>query len=368
MIHQCVMSADGSYEVSTNVLKSTDAGGWRYYLAYACVYVVWGSTFLAIRIAVDTIPPFLMAGSRFVLAGVLLYAVLRLRGAPAPTWRQWRSAAVVGLLLIAFGNGAVAWAEQFIVSSLAALLVALEPVWIALMEGARSKAWPRPRTWAGIALGIVGVGMLMWSPGEAPTGTAAYLPMLVVVISGWAWAAGSIYSRYAPRPKSSLVSASMHMMTGGAAMLALSLATEGGVAWSSISTASFVAWLYLIVFGSWVAFTAYVWLLQVDSPTRVSTHAYVNPIIAVLLGWAIASEPLTMPMLAAAGAIVLAVITILHRPRRPAPPRHVMKPPQTRTYRLRSSWRNHADVPVHAGGSLAGKESRLASPTTSPVD
>ncbi len=348
--------------------RSVNTAGWQYYLAYACVYVVWGSTFLAIRIAVETIPPFLMAGSRFLVAGLILFAILRLRGAAAPTGRQWRSAALVGLLLIGFGNGAVAWAEQFIVSSLAALLVAMEPVWIALMEGARSKAWPRPRTWAGIALGVIGVSMLMWSPADAPAGTTGYLPILVVIISGWAWAAGSIYSRYAPRPESALVNASMHMIVGGSALFVLGMMTEGSVTWSNVSTASVVAWVYLIVFGSWVAFTAYVWLIQIDSPTRVSTHAYVNPIIAVLLGWAIASEPLTLQMLFSAIAIVFAVIIILHRPRRPAPPRQESEAPQPLTYRWRGPGSHQVDVPVHAGGSLAGNDSRPASPTTSPFD
>ena len=286
--------------------------------AYGAVYVIWGSTFLGIRYAVETIPPFLMAGSRFVVAGVVLYAVLRLRGTSAPSRRQWAAAALIGLLLIAVGNGGVSWAEQFIPSSLAALLIAAEPLWIALLEGGRTRRMPPPRAWLGIALGVLGVALLVGVPQGWDSGAPVFLATIVVVAASWAWAAGSVLSRVVARPQSALMSASMHMLAGGAALMAAGFFSGEMGAIGEITLLSAAAWAYLIVFGSIVGFAAYVWLLQVDSPTRVATHAYVNPLIAVLLGWAVAAEPLSPQMLASGAAIIMAVILILRTQRRPA--------------------------------------------------
>ena len=295
---------------------------WRLLAAYAAVYLIWGSTYLGIRFAVETIPPLLMAGSRFVVAGSVLYGVLRLRGVPPPSRRQWGGAVAVGLLLIAIGNGAVSWAEQVIPSSIAALLVATVPLWIALLEALRARRWPPARAWVGIALGVVGVAVLVGEPEGWEGDAAALVAALAVVGAGWAWAAGSVLSRAVARPGSALLAASMHMLAGGVALVVAGVAVGERVSVSSVSAVSALAWAYLVVLGSLVAFTAYVWLLQVDSPTRVATYAYVNPLIAVLLGWALAAEPLT-PRVAVAGAAVVAAVALILRVRRtpaPAPP------------------------------------------------
>lgn len=297
---------------------------WRLLDAYAAVYLVWGSTYLGIRFAVETIPPLLMAGFRFVVAGSVLYGVLRLRGAQRPSGRQWAGAALVGALMVAVGNGAVSWAEQVIPSGVAALLVATVPLWIAAFEALRVREWPSGRTWAGIALGILGVALLVGKPEGWEGGTAAVVAALAVVGASWAWAAGSVLSRAVARPASALLAASMHMLVGGAALVVAGAVAGERVSLEAVSVASALAWGYLVVFGSLIGFTTYVWLLQVDAPARVATYAYVNPLIAVLLGWALAAEPLTARVVAAGAAVVAAVALILRTRPAPAP-----RPPST---------------------------------------
>jgi drug/metabolite transporter (DMT)-like permease len=296
--------------------------------AFAAVYLVWGSTYLAIRFAIETLPPFLMAGVRFLTAGAILYLWARWRGAPAPEPRHWRPAAIVGGFLLLGGNGGVVWAEQRVASGLAALLVATVPLWIVLFSalgpGGRR---PGARVLVGVALGLVGMALLV-GPGEIAGGPGADpLGAAVLVLASVSWAIGSLYSRRAPLPSSPLVATAMEMLAGGALLVLAGLASgeAARLDLAAASPRSLLAFGYLVALGSLVGFTAYVWLLRVAAPARVATYAYVNPVVAVLLGWALAGEPLTPRILVAAAVIVAAVVAITtagteaQRPQAPAP-------------------------------------------------
>jgi drug/metabolite transporter (DMT)-like permease len=283
----------------------------RLVAAFAAVYIIWGSTYLAIRYAVETIPPFLMAGSRFLCAGAILYLWARLKGAERPKGIHWRSTAIVGALLLVCGNGGVVWAEQHVPSALTALLIGTVPLWMILLDWiAFNRIRPTRPTLIGVVLGFAGIALLI-----DPTGlreSADLIGELAIVAAGIAWAAGSLYARRATFPDSPLLATAMEMLAGGALLLvAGTLLGE----WSqldigAISTPSIIALLYLIVFGALIAFTAYVWLLRVTAPAYVATYAYVNPVVAVILGWAVAGEEITVRTIAAAGIIVVAVVII----------------------------------------------------------
>ena len=282
-------------------------------LAFAVIYVVWGSTYLAIRVVVETVPPFSSASARFLVAGVLLMAFLAIRKTPFPTASQWRHSLISGLLLSVGGNGLVVWAEQSISSGLAALLVALTPIWFALLEWLRpgGKA-PRLRTVVGIVIGFVGVVLLVSGRSASDSHDSSLWAALAVVIAGALWAGGSLYSKHSPNHGSPWMNAAAQMICGGAGLLvvALVLGEPFRADWSAVSTRSAVALLYLVVFGSWIGFTAYVWLLRVSSASRVSTYAYVNPVIAVFLGWVVLGETLSVRMFWGALIVLAAVITI----------------------------------------------------------
>ncbi|MEW5926699.1 MAG: drug/metabolite exporter YedA [Gemmatimonadota bacterium] len=281
--------------------------------AFAAVYVVWGSTYLAILFAIETIPPFLMAGARFLVSGAALYAWTRSRGAPRPTRANWRAAAVVGAFLLVGGNGGVVWAEQRVPSGLAALLVATVPLWMVLLDWWRGGgARPRGRTWAGIAVGFLGLGILV-GPAELLGGGAADpLGAGVLVLASVLWAIGSVYSRRAALPESPFQATAMEMLAGGALLVLVGSAAGewGRLDPAAVSGRSLLALAYLVVFGSCVGFTAYIWLLRHVEVAKVSTYAYVNPVVAVFLGWLLAGEPVTARTLAAAAVIVVAVAFI----------------------------------------------------------
>ncbi len=281
--------------------------------AFAAVYVVWGSTYLAILFAIETLPPFLMAGTRFLVSGAALYAWTRARGAPRPTRPNWRAAAVVGAFLLVGGNGGVAWAEQRVPSGLAALLIATVPLWMVLLEWWRSGGVrPGWRTWAGIATGFLGLGILV-GPAELLGGGAADgVGAAVLVAAAALWAVGSVYSKRAALPESPLQATGMEMLAGGALLVLLgSLVGEWGrVDPGAVSARSLLALAYLVVFGSGLGFTAYVWLLKHVEVAKVSTYAYVNPVVAVFLGWLLAGEVVTARTLVAAAVIVVAVAFI----------------------------------------------------------
>lgn len=285
-------------------------------LAFVVIYVVWGSTYLAIRVVVETIPPFLSAAARFLVAGVTLMAFLVARGTPMPTRQQWKFALVAGSLLSVGGNGLVVWAEQSISSGLAALLVALAPVWFALLEWLRPRGTaPNIKTVIGIIIGFAGVILLVSGRSAADSQGGSLLAALAVVAAGISWAAGSLFSRHSAsggKGGSPWMSAAAQMVCGGAGLLLLSLlfGEPFRANWSAVSTRSMVALGYLVVFGSWIGFSAYVWLLRVSTPSRVSTYAYVNPVIAVLLGWAVLGETVSGRMLWGALVVVAGVVTI----------------------------------------------------------
>lgn len=296
----------------------------KIWLAMLSVYVAWGSTYLAIRFAVETIPPFLMAAVRFLIAGALLYAWRRASGDPAPTRRQWGAAAAVGLLLLLGGNGAVTWAEQTVPSGITALIVGSAPLWMALIDGLRPGGTrPNALTAAGLLVGFGGIAVLI-NPFEAAGGLFGIYPLGVwaLLLAGLLWAAGSLYSRTAPLPQSPLLGTGMEMLAGSAGLLlAGSLTGEWArLDLAAISTRSLWGLGYLIVFGSLVGFASYTWLLRVAPTPLVSTYAYVNPLVAVFLGNLLANEPLSLRTLAAAGVIVGSVALInLGKSGRPRP-------------------------------------------------
>lgn len=294
--------------------------------AMIAVYIVWGSTYLAIRFAVETMPPFLMAGVRFLIAGGVLYGLRRLRGDPAPTGREWRSAAIIGLFLLIGGNGSVVWAEQRVPSGIAALLVGSAPLWMVLLDALR-RGGRLPTRWAlvGVALGFVGIVLLV-GPAHliGLEGSVDLLGSAALTFAAFSWAIGSLYNRGARLPASPLLGTGMEMLMGGLGLILL-----GGFSGefnrldlASISAKSLWGLAYLIVFGSWVGFAAYVWLLRVAPTTLVSTYAYVNPLVAIFIGNWLAAEPLTARILIAA-AIILSSVALITRaqpavPRRPA--------------------------------------------------
>jgi drug/metabolite transporter (DMT)-like permease len=283
-------------------------------VAFAAVYLVWGSTYLAVKYAIATLPPLLMAGARFLLAGLVMSAVGRASAEyEKPTAAQWRTSFVVGALLLVGGNGGVVLAERYIPSSLAALLVAVEPFWIVLL-GWLWLHQPRPsgKVLLGLLLGFGGVYLLVGEQLGAGSGPMQLVSAGAVIGAAFCWAAGSLYGLRAPSPKSAVLGAGMQMLAGGALLLLLGLLIgEGhGLHLGQVSQASWLGFGYLVVFGSLVAFTAYSWLMKNAPAARVATYAYVNPVVAVLLGWAMLGEKLTGQMLVGAVVIVGSVVLI----------------------------------------------------------
>ncbi len=284
--------------------------------AFAAIYIFWGSTYLAIKYAIETLPPFLMAGSRFVTAGSILYIWARLsKDYEKPSFKHWRTSFIVGTLLLLGGNGGVVLAQHYISSSLAALLVATEPFWIVLLSWLWLKgARPNWKVALGLLIGFIGVYLLIGGQGgnSAESGTGQILGAFLVIAGAFSWALGSMYGLRATTPKSSALTAGMQMLSGG---LVLTLVGIFKGEWTNfniaeVSTNSWFALAYLIIFGSLIGFTAYSWLLKNAQPAKVATYAYVNPVIAVFLGWLIAGEFFTMQMLVGAGIIVGSVALI----------------------------------------------------------
>lgn len=290
--------------------------------ALLVVYVVWGSTYVGIRIAIDTVPPFLMAGVRFLLAGGLLYswcAVRRRRGADVwerPTASHWRTCLAIGVTLLVGANGGVTWAEQYVPSGVAALLIATVPLWMAVFVRIVDHEPFSVRGTLGLALGLAGVALLV----NPFAGGAFHLGgSLVVLTSALLWAGGSIYARNAPTPKQPLLGAAMEMVCAGVVLFVLSGVTGefGRLRLAEVSGASLLAVGYLVVFGSLLAYSSYQWLLH-NAPSRlVGTYAYVNPLVAVLLGWALLDEAITSRSQVAAAVILAGVVLLVSRSRPP---------------------------------------------------
>ena len=282
-------------------------------LAFAAVYFIWGSTYLAIRFAIETLPPLGMAAVRFLIAGTLMYTWLRARGASAPTAAQWRIGAISGTLLLVGGNGAVVVAEQWVPSGLVALIVATVPMWMVLFDaGFGSGARPSNRARMGLVFGFMGVGVLAGSPGVGGGGRQEILGAFLVLGGSICWAIGSLVSRYVEDPPRPAMLVATQMLTGGAIFTILSLASGelAGFSVGNISLRSWWALLYLVVAGAIVGYAAYIWLLTVVPPSRVGTYAYVNPVVALFLGWALADEPLNSRSVLAAAIILASVVVI----------------------------------------------------------
>jgi drug/metabolite transporter (DMT)-like permease len=281
--------------------------------AFAAVYIIWGSTYVAILFAIETLPPFMMAAARFLGAGALIMAWSLPRRQRAPTAREWKAAAIIGGLLLLGGNGAVVWAEQVVPSSIAALLIAVTPLWMVLLDwqwhGARR---PGGRTVLGLVLGFGGLALLVGPSAVMGAGRIDPVGALVLVGGSLCWSIGSLYSRNAPRPPDAMLGTAMQMLAGGSLLLLLGVMAgePARLDLAAVSLKSVLAVVYLMVFGSIIAYSAYIWLLRVVSSARVSTYAYVNPIVAVLLGWTLAGEALTPRMAVAALVIVLGVALI----------------------------------------------------------
>lgn len=281
--------------------------------AFASIYLVWGSTYLAIRYAIETIPPFTMGGARFLVSGVMLYVWARYRGAPRPTRLNWRNAAIAGAFLLLGGNGAVVWAEQFVPSGLTALLVSILPFWLVIIEWVRPpKRRPSGLVLVGLVLGFAGIIVLIGPGNLGGDGDVPLLGALVLILGSLSWAIGSFWSRDAELPKSGLLTTGMEMLAGGALLLMVGVLSGelSGFDIQRVSRDSAIGLLYLITFGSLIGFTSYIWLLDKVSPAILGTYAYVNPIVAVLLGWAIAGEALSIRTGVAAAIVICAVALI----------------------------------------------------------
>ena len=297
-------------------------------IAFAAIYLIWGSTYLGIRFAIETIPPFILSASRFALAGLIMLVAARVRRAPTVTLPQFRTAAIVGALLM-LGNSLVGVAERRIPSGIAALLVAMTPLFMVLLEWARPGGRrPTILVGAGLLIGLTGVATLV---GPASFGGGARVDLLgaaTVILGSLAWSVGSIYSRHAPRPQSAVMMTAIQMLVGGVfvGVIGIMIGELSTFDVAAVSARSLTAWLYLLIVGSLIGFTAFVFLLRVSTAARVATYAYVNPVVAVILGWLLAGEAISARMLVAAAIIVggVALITIAEG-RTPPPPKPMLR-------------------------------------------
>jgi len=279
--------------------------------AFFAIYVIWGSTYLAIRYAVAAIPPLYTAGFRHLIAGTILLLWALAKG-QRPTWPQIKASVVIGFLFFLIGHGSLHWAETQIPSGLASLLIASEPIWVFLMTCAAEKRWRMNRyLLAGVALGLAGVGLLLgrdvWSLGRG-----GFLGAIACLVGAISWSAGIIYSRRSHLSGSPLLLSALSLLAGSGMLLAsgTALGEHRGFAFLSVSRLAWLSLAYLVVFGSVIAFTAYNWLLEHYSPTLVATHTYVNPIIAVLFGWWFGGEQVSLNVIVSAGMVIAAVFLV----------------------------------------------------------
>jgi len=280
-------------------------------LCFMSIYLIWGSTYLAIRYAVETIPPLYTAGLRHLLAGSILLIWCVVKGL-RPTWAQIRASVIIGVFFFLIGHGTLHWAEQKVPSGLASLLIASEPIWVFLLTAAAARQWRLNGTLlAGILLGFGGVGLLMGR--SAPnSGPGVFVGSLAIVLGALSWSVGIVYSRRSHLSGHPLLLSALSLLAGSAQLLLVGTAVGEyrGFSFASVSLRSWLALGYLILFGSVVAFTAYNWLLEHYSPTLVATHTYANPIVAVLLGWFFAGEAVTLNVLLSTAMVIGAVMLV----------------------------------------------------------
>ncbi len=291
-------------------------------LAFTTIYLIWGSTYLGIRVAVESIPPFMMVGTRFLTAGLILFLFLKTRGAAWPSRRQWAVNAVSGIVLLWGGNALVAVAEREVPSALASLVLASSPIAMVFLDWMRPGGTrPTGGIWVGIAVGLIGAYILL-GPGAFPAGHRPPLSdLLILFASALCWCAGSLYSKYVKSDAPPMMGAAIQMLCASLVigLTAVVIGEPARFSWVAVSRPSLLALAYLIVAGSLIAYPVYVWLLKNASTARVSTYAYVNPVVAVILGWAILGEPMTLRIGIAGAIIILAVVIITVQRSRPQP-------------------------------------------------
>ena len=314
-----VQEAPGSSRPSGSAIPPPQvASSFLVIASFFAVYVIWGSTYFAIRVGLESFPPLLLAGTRHIGAGIVLYFLFRKSGA-RPTKAQWMTAAITGVLLLFVGNGGVCWAEQTVPSGITALLVATVTLWMVLVDWLRPGGHkPSARVLAGIVIGFAGLLVLVGpahlgnSSGVNPMGAA------VLVLASLSWACGSLYSKHGSLPSSPLLGAGMQALSGGAVLWIVGL-LSGEAAHFHLESVTPRAWLavgYLVVFGSCIGFSAYLYILKKSSAARVATYAFVNPIVALLLGWGFGGESLSGRTLVAGAVILTAVVLVIAAPHR----------------------------------------------------
>jgi drug/metabolite transporter (DMT)-like permease len=289
-------------------------------IAFGLVYVVWGSTYLAIRVGIESFPPLLLAGSRHLLTGLILYPLLRWKTGVRPTARHWRMSFITGFLLLFIGNGGVCLAEQTVPSGVTALLVATVSLWMVLVDWLRPGGTrPVPRVMAGLILGFGGLALLVGPKNLGGSGRVDPLGVGILLVASLAWASGSVYSKHAGGLSGSpLLGAAMQSLSGGIALWIAGIAS-GEIRSLHLAAISLRSWLalgYLIVFGSMVGFTAYIYILKKSTATRVATYAFVNPVVALFLGWLLVGESITLRTIIAAAVILTAVLLVITAPHR----------------------------------------------------
>jgi drug/metabolite transporter (DMT)-like permease len=286
-------------------------------IAFAAVYVVWGSTYLAIQIGIESFPPLLLAGFRHLSAGLILYPILRWKTGIRPTAGHWKTAIVTGFLLLFVGNGGVSWAEQTVPSGVAALLVATVSLWLVILDWLRPRG-VRPvfRVVFGILMGFSGLVLLVGPAQLGGSGRVDPGGAGILVVASLGWAIGSLYSKHGGMPSSPLLSVAMQGLAGGVVLILVGLFTGEfrALHFAAITMRSWLALAYLIVFGSGIGFTAYIYILQKSTAARVATYAFVNPVVALFLGWLIAGETISLRTALAAGVILTAVILVITAP------------------------------------------------------
>jgi drug/metabolite transporter (DMT)-like permease len=305
------MATTSPSETLAAVATKPSANRLRIVLSFLSIYIIWGSTYLAIRYAVETIPPLYTAGLRHLTAGTVLLVGALAKGL-RPTWAQIRASIVIGFLFFLVGHGSLHWAEQFVPSGLAALLIAIEPIFVFLLSSAAARTWRiNGMLLVGIALGLAGVGVLLRGT-TLETRHGFTLGSVMILIGAFSWSVGIMYSRRSHLSGNPLLLSALSLLSGAVMLLAAGaiVGETRNFSFAHVSTKSWISLGYLILFGSVIAFTAYNWLLEHYSPTLVATHTYVNPVVAVLLGWAFAGEALTAKVAVAATLVVAAVALV----------------------------------------------------------
>ena len=312
------VDAPRSVEASGTVPPSSHAAHPTVVLvSFAAVYILWGSTFYAIRVGVESFPPFLLAGFRHLSVGLFFYPIFRRVTREKPTLAQWRTSFITGCLLLLIGNGTVSWAEQTVPSGIAALLVATVSLWMVLVDWLRpGGARPAPRVIAGFVMGFAGMALLVGPKHLGNSDRVDPMGACALIGASLAWALGSIYSRHHPLPRSPLLGVAMQTLCGGSTLCLVAFATgeTRHFHFADVTLRSWMALFYLILFGSALGFSAYVYILKHSTAARVATYAFVNPVVALLLGWFLAAEPLSLRTLLASLVILTAVLLVITAP------------------------------------------------------